>query len=78
LVKRESLLKELDYVKSLKRRAKSVITEIASVAVRGERISVNQIIDKRMQLIDHECYVPIVDRLFEKCFSLEVRKKNIM
>ena len=56
----------------MKRKAKSVITEIAGIAVRGERIQLNHMIETKMKLINHECYVPVVDKLFEKCFDFKV------
>ena len=70
--KREHLQKELDYVNGLKRKAKSVINEIASIAITSKRFSLVEMITSKKELINHDCYVPVVDKLFEKCFSLEV------
>jgi len=71
-IKQEGLLRELDFLNSLKRKTKSVITEIASLALKGERIPLNQVIENKMPLTDHQCYVPVVDYLFEKCFDFKV------
>ena len=45
--------------------------KIATQAVKDENVNVKQILKTRLSLVNHECYVPTVERIIEKCFSLK-------
>lgn len=59
------------YVKS-KMTVISVFDQIIENAIRGTNMDAKEILTKRQKLTNHECYVPIVDFIIQKCFSLRV------
>lgn len=54
--------------------ATGLIRQIAKLLVKENNLLVDELLNKKSKLTKHECYVPVVDRLVEKCFSLKVSR----
>lgn len=68
---KEVILAEIDQVNSLKRIASGVLRQIVATAVKDQNLDLKELFTSKMKLRNHMCYVPSVDYLIEKCFSLK-------
>lgn len=61
----------------MKSKAQNVIQGIAKSIIKRQNLELNDILENKKKLTNHECYKPVVDHLIQKCFSLKVLLKKI-
>jgi legumain len=70
-VERNALRASLSQVLKEKRQVSVTMTRIAAKAAKsGLGVSLETVLSERLDLTNHECYAPAVDKLIEKCFNM--------
>lgn len=70
-VKKQAIKQEIKSLMTIKKLTHKLMTEIVARSLHNKNIALGEILGSRKDLTNHECYVPAVDRVIEKCFSLK-------
>ena len=70
-LRKKIIFDQIRAIDKFKKMTELTMKQIVTEAVKGLNLVETDLTEKKMELNNHECYAPVVDKLIEKCFSLK-------